>query len=58
MHKKKIERKKKERFEIKYKQYDDVLGDQMIKEFAKTKSPHVIISNKTFIDIKIKVIML
>ena len=30
----------------------------MLKEFAKTKSPHVIISNKIFNDMKLNVIML
>ena len=30
----------------------------MIKEFAETKSPHVILSNKTFNDIKLNTIML
>ena len=56
--KKKITRKKRERFEKQCKQYDDVLGDHMLKEFAKTKSPHVIISNKTFNNMKFNVIML
>ena len=32
--------------------------DQKIKEFAETKSPHVILSNKTFNDIKLNTIML
>ena len=35
-----------------------MLLDQMVKEFAETQSPHVIISNKTFNDIKLNTIML
>ena len=56
--KKKVTRKKKARLEQKLNQYDNVLLDQMIKEFAETKSPHVILSNKTFNDIKLNTIML
>ena len=48
----------KKRLELKLNQYDNVLLDQMIKEFAENKSPHVILPNKTFNDIKLNTIML
>ena len=56
--KKKIKRKQKLRFEKKCNQYDEILRDQMVKKFAETKSPHVVLSNKTFNDIKSNVIMM
>ena len=57
--KKKIKRKKKTRRQKKnFRQYDEALRDNMIKEFAELKSPHVVITYKTFNDIKLNVIML
>ena len=55
---KKIKHKEKIRFEGKCNQYDEILHNQMIKEFAETKSLHVVLSNKTFNDSKLNVIML
>ena len=55
---KKFKRKKKVRYEQKCHQYDEILRDQLVKKFARTKSPHVVLSNKTFNDMKLNVIML
>ena len=51
-------REEKNRRQKKSSQYDNVLCDNMIKEFAKSKSSHVIMSNKTFNNIKLNVVML
>ena len=56
--KKKIKRKKNIKTEKQFRQYDEVLRDNMIKEFAESKSPHVVISYKASNDIKFNVIML
>ena len=39
-------------------QYDEILCDNMLKEFFHFKSPHVILSKRKFNDVKMNVIML
>ena len=54
----KMKRKQKERLNKKFVQYDSVFCDNSDKEFFKAKSPHVILSNKTFTNIRNNVVML
>ena len=58
MTKRKKSKEKKREGRKKFRQYDEVLRDNMIKEFTESKSPHVIISYKTYNNIKLNVIML
>ena len=50
--------KQKQKLERFFCQYENVINDNITKEFFKSKSPHVILSNKTFDNIKLNVIML
>ena len=50
--------KQKQKLERFFCQYENVINDNITKEFFKSKSPHVILSNKTFNSIKLNVIML
>ena len=56
--KKRIKTKKDQRIEKKFKQSDEILRDNLVKELVETKSPLLVISNKRFNDIKLNVIML
>ena len=40
--------KQKQKLERFFCQYENVINDNITKEFFKSKSPHVILSNKTF----------
>ena len=50
--------RKKEKFDQKCPRYDDIILDNMPKEFFKVKSPHIILSNKSFNKIKLNAVML
>ena len=53
-----MKQKQKEQLNKKFIQFDNVFCDNFDKEFFKAKSPYVILSNKTFTNIKLNVIML
>lgn len=55
---KKIKRKRIEKEKNYVQNYNDLLVDNLIKEFHTTKSPHLVINNKWFTKIKHNVIML
>ena len=55
---KSIKRKKKEKFDKKCAQHDDVLLENMRKESFQVKSPHIILSKKSFNNVKQNVLML
>jgi len=55
---KKAIKKKSRKMDKKCSQYDSIIHDNVIKEFFQAKTPHVILSNKTFNDIKLNVVML
>ena len=53
-----MKKKKKQNLDNKCNQFDNSLHKNILKEFFRAKSPYVILSNKTFYEIKLNIIML